>query len=142
MNTVKQILNSKGTELWSIEPDASVYDAICLMAEKEIGALVVIEDEQLAGVISERDYARQVVLKGRSSETTRVKDIMTKRVVYASPGLVVEDCLALMTEKRIRHLPIVDDKQILGVISMGDLVKSIIDEQKQTIDQLQHYITG
>ena len=142
MNTLNQLLKSKSREVWSIGPDASVYDAIHLMAEKGIGALVVLQDESLVGIISERDYARQVVLKDRSSKETLVKDIMSGKVIYADPDQTVDECLAVMTEKRIRHLPVMDGDQMVGLISMGDLVKTIIAEQKLTIDQLERYITG
>jgi len=142
MNTLNQLLQSKSREVWSIGPDASVYDAIHLMAEKGIGALVVLQDESLVGIISERDYARQVVLKDRSSKETLVKDIMSGKVIYADPDQTVDECLAVMTEKRIRHLPVMDGGQMVGLISMGDLVKTIIAEQKVTIDQLERYITG
>lgn len=142
MNTLNQLLKSKSREVWSIGPDASVYDAIHLMAEKGIGALVVLQDESLVGIISERDYARQVVLKDRSSKETLVKDIMSGKVIYADPDQTVDECLAVMTEKRIRHLPVMDGGQMVGLISMGDLVKTIIAEQKVTIDQLERYITG
>jgi len=142
MNTVSHLLHGKGHEVWSIGPDASVYDAIHLMAEKGIGALVVLQDESPIGIISERDYARDVVLKDRSSKETLVKDIMSDKVVYAEPDQTVDECLAVMTEKRIRHLPVMDGDQMLGLISMGDLVKTIIAEQKLTIDQLERYITG
>ncbi|TDJ12383.1 MAG: CBS domain-containing protein [Gammaproteobacteria bacterium] len=142
MNTLNQLLQSKSREVWSIGPDASVYDAIHLMAEKGIGALVVLQDESLVGIISERDYARQVVLKDRSSKETLVKDIMSGKVIYADPDQTVDECLAVMTEKRIRHLPVMDGGQMVGLISMGDLVKTIIAEQKLTIDQLERYITG
>lgn len=142
MNTLNQLLKSKSREVWSIGPNASVYDAIHLMAEKGIGALVVLQDESLVGIISERDYARQVVLKDRSSKETLVKDIMSGKVIYADPDQTVDECLAIMTEKRIRHLPVMDGNQMVGLISMGDLVKTIIAEQKLTIDQLERYITG
>ena len=142
MNTLSQLLHGKGNEVWSMGPDATVYDAIHLMAEKGIGALVVLKDESLVGVISERDYARDVVLKDRSSKETLVKEIMSDKVVYADPHQTVDECLAVMTEKRIRHLPVMDGDQMLGLVSMGDLVKVIIAEQKLTIDQLERYITG
>jgi len=142
MNTLSQLLHGKGNQVWSIGPDATVYDAIHLMAEKGIGALVVLKDESLVGVISERDYARDVVLKDRSSKETLVKDIMSDKVVYADPHQTVDECLAVMTEKRIRHLPVMDGDQMIGLVSMGDLVKVIIAEQKLTIDQLERYITG
>lgn len=142
MNTVNQLLSTKGTEVWSIRPDETVYSAIHLMAEKKIGALLVMEADKLVGIISERDYARQVILKGRASDNTRVSEIMTTRVVYAPPQQTIEQCLSLMTEKRIRHLPIMENGSVIGVISMGDLVKAIIAEQKLTIEQLEQYIAG
>lgn len=142
MNTVSHLLHGKGHDIWSIGPDASVYDAIHLMAEKGIGALVVFQGELLVGIISERDYARDVVLKDRSSKETLVREIMSDKVVYAEPDQTVDECLAVMTEKRIRHLPVMDGDRMLGLISMGDLVKTIIAEQKLTIDQLERYITG
>jgi len=142
MNTINQLLSAKGNEIWSIHPDATVYDAIHLMAEKKIGALLVMEANKLVGVISERDYARQVILKGRASDSTAVSEIMTSRVIYAPPEQTIEQSLALMTEKRVRHLPIVDQDRVVGVISMGDLVKAIIAEQRLTIEQLERYIAG
>lgn len=141
MASVKQLLQGKGHDVWSIGPEASVYDAIAKMAQEEVGALVVLEGESLVGVVSERDYARKVVLQGRSSRDTKVKDIMTTRVAYARPDQSVEDCMAMMTEKRIRHLPIMDGDKLLGVISIGDLVKYIIEEQKHVIEQLEQYIS-
>ncbi len=142
MKSVKQILDSKGNDIWSLRPDNSVLDAVKLMAEKEIGALLVMEGARLVGIVSERDYARKVILKGRSSEDTRVADIMTANVLYVHPDETVDDCMALMTEKRIRHLPIVEKEQVIGVLSLGDLVKAVIAEQKFMIDQLEHYISG
>lgn len=141
MASVKQILQGKGHEVWSIGPDASVYDAIEMMAAKEVGALVVMEGESLVGVLSERDYARKVVLEGRSSKGTKIRDIMTTRVAYARPEQSVQDCMAMMTEKRVRHLPVMDGEKVLGMISIGDLVKSIIEEQQHVIEQLEQYIT-
>lgn len=142
MNVINQMLETKGRDIFSIDPDASVYDAIHLMAEKAIGALLVMSGDKLVGMISERDYARQVILKGRSSRATKVSEIMTPRVVYAPPEHKVEECLALMTDKRIRHLPIMVDEKVVGVISMGDLVKTIIAEQRSTIEELERYISG
>ncbi|MDH3646334.1 MAG: CBS domain-containing protein [Gammaproteobacteria bacterium] len=142
MNTISQLMNTKGNAIYSIRPDATVYDAIHLMAEKKIGALLVMDGDKLVGVISERDYARNVILKGRASESTAVKDIMTKRVIYAPPQQTIEQSLALMTEKRVRHLPILDQDKVVGVVSMGDLVKAIIAEQQLTIEQLERYIAG
>ena len=127
MKRVRDILTRKGNDVWSISPSASVYDAMKLMADKGIGALLVMEGEKLVGIISERDYARKVILQGRSSRTTSVEEIMTSRVAYAEPGQNIEECMAVMTEKRIRHLPVMEASQVRGVISIGDLVKSIID---------------
>lgn len=142
MKRVRDILEVKGRDIWSIGPDASVYDAMKLMADKEIGALMVIEGANLVGIISERDYARKVILKGRASKSTQVKEIMTTRVVYTQPEQNIEECMAVMTEKRVRHLPVIDGGRLVGVISIGDLVKSIISEQKFIIEQLERYIRG
>ena len=141
MASIKQVLQSKGHDICSIGPDASVYDAIAKMAQEEVGALVVLEGESLVGVVSERDYARKVVLQGRSSRDTKIGDIMTTRVAYARPDQSVEECMATMTEKRIRHLPVMDGDKLLGVISIGDLVKSIMEEQQHVIEQLEQYIS-
>lgn len=142
MNKVSDLLENKGNEVWSIGPDVFVYDAIKLMAEKGVGALMVMDDSKVVGIISERDYARKVILMGHSSRETQIKDIMTTRVVYARPDQTVEECMALMTEKHIRHLPIMEGEQLIGVISIGDLVKAIIAEQQFTIEQLEKYISG
>ncbi len=142
MTLVKQILDSKGREIWYISPNDSVLDAISTMAEKGVGALLVMENGKLAGIVSERDYARKIILKGRSSKTTPVKDIMTADVFTANPEQSVEDCMSLMTEKRIRHLPVLDGEKIDGVLSIGDLVKSIIADQQFHIEQLENYITA
>ena len=142
MKRVKDILAVKGQAIYSIAPDASVYDAMKQMADKGIGALMVMESEKLVGVISERDYARKVILLGRSSRSTQVKEIMTGHVLYAQPQQNIDECMAIMTEKRVRHLPVVDAGKVIGVISIGDLVKSIITEQKFIIEQLEKYITG
>jgi CBS domain-containing protein len=141
MATVKQLLQGKGHEVWQIGPQASAYDAVAMMADKEVGALVVMEGESLVGVLSERDYARKVDLKGRSSRDTKIKEIMTSRVAYARPEQSVEECMAMMTEKRVRHLPVMDGEKLLGIISIGDLVKAIIEEQQHVIEQLEQYIT-
>jgi CBS domain-containing protein len=141
MAKVKQILQGKGHDVWSIDPGASVYDAIEIMAEKEVGALVVVDAGKLVGVVTERDYARKVALQGRSSKGTRIKDIMTSRVAYARPDQSVEECMAVMTEKRIRHLPVMEGDKLLGIISIGDLVKAIIEEQQHVIEQLEQYIS-
>lgn len=142
MKKVKDILETKGHEVWFIEPNALVYDAMKLMADKGIGALLVMEGPKLLGIISERDYARKIILQGRSSQSTEVREIMTSRVVYAEPQRNIEECMALMTEKRIRHLPVMEAGCVCGVISIGDLVKAIIAEQKFIIEQLERYITS
>jgi CBS domain-containing protein len=142
MTKVKDILALKGQSVWSVALDASVYDAMKLMAEKGIGALMVMQGEKLVGIISERDYARKVILQGRSSRTTQVREIMTSHVLYAQPEQNIEECMAVMTDKRVRHLPVFDEGRLLGVISIGDLVKSIITEQKFMIEQLEKYISG
>ncbi len=141
MAILKQVLQSKGHDVWSVGPEDSVYDAMQMMADKDVGALVVTDGDSLVGVFSERDYARKVILRGRSSKDTKVKEIMTSRVAYARPEQSVEECMALMTEKHIRHLPVMDGEKLLGFISIGDLVKSIIEEQQHTIAQLEQYIS-
>jgi CBS domain-containing protein len=141
MKKVRDILEIKGREVWSIGPSESVFDALKLMAEKGIGALVVLEAGKVVGIISERDYARKVILQGRSSPTTLVSEIMTARVAYAQPQQNIDECMAIMTERRIRHLPVMEDGLLIGVISIGDLVKSIIAEQRFIIEQLERYIT-
>ena len=141
MATVKQLLQGKGHEVWSIGPEASVYDAVAMMADKEVGALVVMEGGTLVGVLSERDYARKVDLEGRTSKDTKIEDVMTSRVAYARPEQSVEECMAMMTEKRVRHLPVMDGDKVLGIISIGDLVKAIIEEQQHVIEQLEQYIS-
>ena len=142
MNNVRQLLQSKGTSVWSATLNTSVYDALKLMADKNIGALVVLEGERLVGIFSERDYARKVILKGKSSRELSVADIMTTEVVSVRPDQTIVDCMELMTEKRIRHLPALDAGRVVGVISIGDVVKSIISDQKDTINHLEEYITG
>ena len=142
MKFVKHILDTKGNDIWFVTPSDSVLDTIKMMAEKGIGALLVMEDEKLCGIVSERDYARKVILKGRSSEKTPVKDIMTAEVVSTDPMQTVEDCMKLMTEKRIRHLPVLEGGKVVGVLSIGDLVKAIIAEQQFTIEQLSNYIAS
>ena len=140
--TVRQLIQRKGNDVWTVKPDQTVFDALSLMAEKKIGALLVFDDDQLVGIFSERDYARKVILKGKSSRDTAVGEIMTENVVCIRPVQSMSDCMALMTDKRIRHLPILDDNQIIGVISIGDVVKEIISEQEFVIGQLENYITG
>ena len=142
MTTIAQLLREKGHVVFSIGPDETVYEALQKMAEANVGCLVVLEDGTLVGIISERDYARNVVLKGRTSPTTHVREIMNTAVLCATPDRTVEECMALMTDRRIRHLPVIDQKQLIGVISIGDLVKSIISDQKFIIDQLEHFIHG
>ena len=140
MKLVRHILDSKGGEIWRIAAEDSVLDAIKLMAEKHIGALLVMDGDDLNGIVSERDYARKVILRGKSSRETPVRDIMTAEVVTTAPQETVDRCMALMTEKRIRHLPVVEDGRVVGVLSIGDLVKAIIAEQQFQIEQLEHYI--
>ncbi len=142
MRTVQQLLDEKGHDIQSVHPDESVFDAIQKLANANIGSLIVVEDDRPVGIFTERDYARSVILKGKSSPTTPVKDIMTTRVVYAQPDQTVEECMAVMTDKHIRHLPVMDGEKLIGMISIGDLVKSIIAEQKFTIEQLEHFIRG
>jgi CBS domain-containing protein len=142
MTCVRHLLARKGGELWSIGPADTVFDAIKKMADKNVGSLVVIEDGRLVGLITERHYARNVVLKGRASPQTRVSEIMERNVVYVRPDSTVEQCMALMTSKMVRHLPVIEDENLLGIVSIGDLVKSIIRDQKFVIEQLEHYIHG
>ncbi|HEV8625513.1 MAG TPA: CBS domain-containing protein [Acidimicrobiia bacterium] len=142
VEVVTTILKRKSPEVFSVPPQASVYDAIEMMADKHVGALLVISEGKLAGVISERDYARKVILKGRSSKETRVEEIMTSAVITVGPEHRVDECMRLMTDNRIRHLPVVDGEKVLGVISIGDLVNWIISAQEAAIDQLENYITG
>lgn len=140
MTTVKQILDKKGYQVWTITADRSVYDALRLMGEKEIGALAVVEGDAVVGILSERDYARKVVLKGKTSRETLVREIMTHPVLTVGLQESVAECMTLMTDKRIRHLPVLDNGKLIGMISQGDLVKSIIDEQQFIIGQLENYI--
>ena len=142
MKTIKQLLQTKGHDVWSIAPDDSVFDAIKLMSEKGIGALPVVEEENLVGMISERDYARKVILQGRSSRDTPVREIMTPKVYYIRAEQSVEDGMALMTDKRIRHLPVFENERMIGIVSIGDLVREIISQQEFLIGQLENYITG
>jgi len=132
----------KGRDVWTVDLDATVFEALSRMAEKEIGALMVMDGPRLVGIISERDYARKIVLLGRTSPNTLVKEIMTSHVVYTQLEQSIEECMALVTEKRIRHLPVIDEGKLVGVISIGDLVKSIISDQQFIIEQLVRYITS
>lgn len=143
MTSVTQILNAKRDRaVYSIQPEATVFDAVKLMADKNIAALLVLEDQKIVGIITERDYARKVVLMARSSRETRVREIMSPQVMYVRPDHESEACMVLMTENRVRHLPVIDEGKLIGVISIGDLVKGVISEQKFIIQQLEHYIAG
>lgn len=142
MKLVNQLLDSKGHDVLSITPAASVLDAIKLMAEKGVGALIVMDGDALAGIVTERDYARKVILKGRSSQETPVSEIMTPDVISTSPEKTVNTCMNMMTDKRIRHLPVVEAGKVTGMVSIGDLVKAIIADQKEEIEQLEQYISG
>ena len=140
--SVRQLLQAKGNRVHTVEPGLSVYEALEIMASYDIGALLVVEDSRLVGIFSERDYARKVILMGRGSKDTLVKEIMTDEVITVNPGSTVGDCMALMTGKRIRHLPVVDDEQLMGLISIGDVVKAIMSEQELMITELESYIMG
>lgn len=142
MTLISQIIHSKGGKVWTISPEASVLDALKLMADKDIGALVVLENDDVVGIISERDYSRKVILQGRSSKETFVKEVMTEEVVCVRPSQSVTISMALMTDKRIRHLPVLDEGKLVGVISIGDVVKAIITEQQVVINHLEDYIYG
>lgn len=142
MKTVKDILRIKGHDVWSTTPDATVYQALQTMAEKNVGALVVLGADTVVGIISERDYARKVILHGRSSREIRVSEIMTSEVYYVRPDQNIEDCMALMTDKRVRHLPALENDQLVGVVSIGDVVKALIAQHESTIRHLEDYITG
>ncbi len=142
MITIRELLKTKPTDVWSVAPDATVYDALDVMAKKDIGALPVVEGGRVVGVFSERDYARKVILKGRSSKEMRVDELMSSPVLYVRPEQTIDDCMALMTEKRVRHLPVLEDDVLIGVITIGDIVKQIIVQQEYTIEQLENYIKG
>lgn len=142
MLTVRELLAKKGSEVWSVSPDATVYDALQLMAARNVGAVLVLADGALAGILSERDYARQVILKGKASRDTPVRDIMTTAVVSVSPERTIDDCMALMTERRIRHLPVLHGGMLLGILSIGDVVKAVISEKEFHIEQLESYIAS
>ena len=142
MTTIAQLLNAKGDQIWSVEPKATIFEALEIMSEKEIGALLVMEDGKLTGIFSERDYARKVILKGKSSKETPVGELMTKKVFYMDPQKTINDCMAMMTAKRIRHVPVIKDNQVMGIVTIGDVVNQIISEQEVTINHLENYITG
>ena len=140
--TVSGILAQKGSTIWSIAPSAMVFDAIALMADKNVGALPVVDNDHLVGIISERDYARKVILKGKSSKETPVEEIMTRELVTARPDDGLKDCMRVMTERRVRHLPVMKEGKMVGMLSIGDVVKWLISAQAATIDNLEQYITG
>lgn len=142
MNTIGTLIQARSSDIWSIGPDDSVHDAVGILVDKNIGALVVLEQGKLVGLVSERDCARKVLLSEKSARDTAVSEIMSKRVVCAKPGHTIDECMALMTDKRIRHLPITEGDTVVTMISIGDLVKSVISEQQHIIDQLEHYISG
>jgi len=140
MHTAAEILRAKGHDVWSIGPDVAIIEALTAMAEKRVGALLVMDNDKLVGIVTERDYARKVALEERSSRQSLVRDIMSHRVLCVRPDQTVQECMALMSDKRARHLPVVDHKKVIGLISIGDLVKAIIAEQQFEIEQLQYYI--
>jgi len=142
MKTVALLLRAKGNQVLTVSPDTSVFGALGVMAEKNVGAVLVVEGERLVGIFSERDYARKVILKGKASKETPVREVMSSTVLYVTPQRTIEECMVLMTEKRVRHLPVLEGERLVGVISIGDIVKEIIAEQEFMIDQLQNYITG
>ena len=142
MTTVDQLLANKGSDIWSVTPDATVFEALQMMAEKNVSGLLILENEKLVGIFTERDYARKLILKGRFSKDTKVGDLMTTNVLYVETKNTIDDCMTLMTEKRIRHLPVFDDGKLVGILTIGDLVKQIISEQQTTIQHLENYIAG
>ena len=139
---ISDVLNRKGSQVWSVSPTAFVYDAIALMADKHVGALLVISEGKLVGIVSERDYARKVILLGKSSKETEVQEIMTSPVIFVTPRQTVDECMRVMTENRIRHLPVAEDEKVMGVVSIGDLVNWIISAQEEAIHHLENYICG
>jgi CBS domain-containing protein len=142
MNTVKDILQKKGSDVWSVTPETKVFDALKLMADKNIGAVLVMDNERIDGILSERDYARKVALEGKSSKELPVKDIMSSRVLFVTGEKSLDDCMALMIERKIRHLPVYEDEKLKGLISIGDVVKALLDHKEFTIEQLEQYITN
>jgi CBS domain-containing protein len=142
MYTVRHLLDEKGNQVWNISPQASAFQALELMAEKNIGALLVMEQDKVLGVFTERDYARKVVLKGKTSKTTTVGELMTSEVLYVNPDATIEECMTLMTQKRARHLPVLDAGKVAGIVSIGDVVKAVISDREFKIRELERYITG
>jgi CBS domain-containing protein len=140
MQTVRDLLAGKSSEVWSIGPDATVYDAIALMSERGIGAVLVLDGAQLVGILSERDYARRVILKGKASRETRVREIMTTELIHVTHEKTIDDCMSIMTTARIRHLPVVHEGRLAGILSIGDIVKAMISEREAQIEQLEDYI--
>jgi CBS domain-containing protein len=142
MRSVEKVLSIKGNETWNIAPQGTVYEALQLMSEKEVGAILVMEENKVVGIFTERDYARKVILMGKFSKDTAVGDLMTQEVLYVEPHDTIDDCMVLMTNNRVRHLPVLDNGQLAGIVSIGDLVKHIISEQESTISELEKYIAG
>ena len=142
MGTVRNLLEKKGNAVYSISPDSSVYDALEMLEERNLGSLVVVDNEKLIGIFTERDYARKVVLKGKSSKETPIREIMTDRPIIVTPNTTIEQCMQIMSEKFIRHLPVIENDKLIGLISIGDLVRFTIDEKDFIIDTLSHYISG
>jgi CBS domain-containing protein len=142
MYTVRHLLEEKGNKVWTISPQATAFEALEIMAEKNIGAVLVLEGDKIHGIFTERDYARKVVLQGKTSKTTKVGELMTSEVLYISPEDTMETCMALMTEKRARHLPVLDGSKLVGVVSIGDVVKAVISDREFKIRELERYITG
>ena len=142
MTTVRQLLKTKGTKLWTISPQATAYDGLKMMADQNLGAFLAVENGKLVGIFSERDYARKVILKGKSSRDTPVSELMVTSVIYVSQDNTIEECMALITNKRIRHLPVLENNELIGIVTIGDVVKQIISEQEITIRELEKYIKG
>ena len=142
MRSVEKLLQIKGNQTWSLDPQATVYEALQLMSEKEVGAILVLEKGEVVGIFTERDYARKLILKGKFSKDTAVRELMTQEVLYVDPHNTIDDCMVLMTNNRVRHLPVLDNGQLVGIVSLGDMVKHIISDQESTIAQLEKYITG
>jgi CBS domain-containing protein len=142
MKSVHDILKNKGHDVWSVRPNDTIFDSLKVMADKEVGALLVMDGDKLVGIVTERDYARKVILEGKTSQNSSVSEIMTDQVLCVNPQQTIDECMALMTDKRARHLPVLENKQVVGIVSIGDLVKATINEQQVIIEHLQHYISG